>query len=62
LLAANDDWVSDGAEIIATKIAPSSHAESAIVATLTPGPYTAIVRGVNNTSGVAVVEVYGLNP
>jgi hypothetical protein len=63
LLAANDDWVSDHAtEIRATKVPPSSDTESAIVATLTPGPYTAIVRGVNNTSGVAVVEVYGLNP
>ena len=62
-LAANDDWISDhGAEIVATKVAPSSETESAIVATLTPGPYTAIVRGANNTSGVAVVEVYGLNP
>lgn len=63
LLASNDDWVSDqGNEILATKIAPTSDKESAILATLTPGAYTAIVRGVTGTTGVAVVEAYGLNP
>lgn len=63
LLAMNDDWVSEhAAEIMATKVQPSNPNESAIVATLLPGPYTAIVRGANGTAGVAVVEVYGLNP
>jgi hypothetical protein len=63
LLAANDDWVSDQpTEIAATKVPPSSQNESAIVATLIPGPYTAVVRGVNGATGVAVVEIYGLNP
>ena len=59
LFAANDDWRSDQeAEIIATGIAPSNNLESAIVRTLAPGNYTAIVRGVNDTMGVALVEVY----
>ena len=40
---------------------PSNTLESAIFATLNPGPYTAIVRGKNNTSGVALLEVYDLN-
>jgi len=40
--------------------APRDPRESAIVATLQPGNYTAIVRGVNNTTGVALVEVYDL--
>lgn len=63
LLAANDDWVSDyGSEILATTVAPIIDKESAIVATLLPGGYTAIVRGVKDTTGVAVVEVYSLNP
>jgi hypothetical protein len=63
LLEANDDWISDhGAEVMATKVVPASEKESAIVATLLPGPYTAIVRGVNGATGVAVVEAYGLNP
>jgi len=63
ILAANDDWVSDyGSEILATTVAPGSEKESAILATLLPGAYTAIVRGVNGATGVAVVEAYGLNP
>lgn len=39
-----------------------SDKESATVATLIPGGYTAIVRGGNGATGVAMVEVYGLNP
>jgi hypothetical protein len=64
LLISNDNWRDDPAqesEIIATGIPPSSDLESAIVRNLTPGSYTAIVRGVNNTTGIAVVEAYGLN-
>jgi len=62
LFAANDDWRSDQeAEISATGIAPANNLESAIVRTLAPGNYTAIVRGVNDTTGVALVEVYALN-
>jgi hypothetical protein len=62
LLAANDNWRSDQeAEINATGIPPSNDLESAIVRDLTPGNYTAIVRGVGNTTGVALVEAYGLN-
>jgi hypothetical protein len=41
--------------------APGDASESAIIATLPPGNYTAIVRGVNNTIGVALVEVYDLH-
>lgn len=62
LFAANDDWRSDQeAEISATGIAPANNLESAIVRTLPPGNYTAIVAGVNDTTGVALVEVYALN-
>ena len=58
----NDDWRSDQqAEIIATGLQPSNDAESAIVTTLPPGNYTAIVEGVNGTTGIALVEIYGLN-
>jgi hypothetical protein len=42
--------------------APGDGRESAIIAELPAGNYTAIVRGVNNTTGVALVEVYDLNP
>src|SRR5207253_7965519 len=52
----NDNWRdTQEAEIIATGLAPANNLESAIVATLAPGNYTAIVRGKNNTSGVALV-------
>ena len=62
LIASNDNWRSDQeAEIIATTIPPTNDLESAIVRDLAPGNYTAIVRGVNNTTGVALVEAYGLN-
>ena len=62
LIASNDNWRSDQeAEIIATGIPPTNDMESAIVRNLAPGNYTAIVRGVNNTTGVALVEAYGLN-
>ena len=62
LVASNDNWRTDQeAEIIATGIQPSSDLESAIVRNLTPSNYTAIVRGVNGATGIAVVEAYGLN-
>ena len=62
LLAFNDNWRSDQeAEIIATTIPPSNNSESAIVRNLGPGNYTAIVRGVNNGTGVGLIEAYALN-
>ena len=62
LVASNDNWRSDQeAEIIATTIPPSNDFEAAIVREFAPGNYTVIVRGVNDTTGVAVVEAYGLN-
>lgn len=62
LIASNDNWRTDQeAEIIATTIPPSNDLESAIVRTLAPDSYTAILRGVNGTTGIALVEAYGLN-
>jgi hypothetical protein len=49
------------AAIIATGISPTNNLEAAIEVTLNRGSYTAIVRGKNNTSGVALVEVYDLS-
>ena len=60
----NDNWRDDLAQaalILATGLAPTNDLESAILATLNPGPYTAIVKGKNNTSGVALIEAYDLN-
>ena len=55
----NDDWRdTQEADIAATTIAPSDDRESAVLAALTPGLYTAIVRGKDDTTGVALVELY----
>ena len=60
-LAVNDDWRENQAAVEATGLAPTNDLESAIVATLTPGAYTAILQGKNNGAGVGIVEVYDLN-
>jgi len=64
LLEANDNWVDSPNKqaIIDSTIPPSNDLESAIVATLPANgaSYTAIVRGVNNTTGIAVVEIFAL--
>lgn len=61
LIGFNDNWRSDHeTEIIATNFPPSRGAESAIISILAPGNYTAIVRGVNASTGVGLVEVYNL--
>src|SRR5439155_8560781 len=71
LIASNDNWqhtiiggiiTSDQVQaIMDSGHAPTDPTESAIIATLPTGNYTAIVRGVNNTTGVALVEVYDLD-
>jgi len=58
----NNNWRdTQEAEIQATGLAPTSDLESAILATLSPGNYTAIVKGVNNGTGVGLVEVFDLD-
>jgi hypothetical protein len=60
--ATNNNWRDSQEETIkATGISPSNNLESAIDVTLMPGNYTAIVRGNNGGTGVALVEVYDLN-
>ena len=61
LIFQNDNWRSDQEEqIIASTVPPTDNKESAIIATLNPGAYTAVVRGADDSSGVALVEVYAL--
>ncbi len=63
LVVSNDNWRSDQEnEIIATGVAPSNDSEAAIVRTLVLDSYTAIVRGAGNTTGIGLVEVFGLVP
>jgi hypothetical protein len=71
LVGSNDDWQhtiiggiitrSQVADIQNSGHAPTDPSESAIIAELQPGNYTAIVRGVNNTTGVGLIEVYDLD-
>ena len=63
ILISNDDWADDAdqaTEIAATGLQPRHNSESAIIATLPPGLYTAIVAGKNRTVGVGLVEAYHL--
>lgn len=58
----NDDWRSAQEQaIIASGIPPASDLESAIMATLAPGSYTAVMRGDGNAAGVGLLEVYDLD-
>jgi uncharacterized delta-60 repeat protein len=59
-LATNDDWgsASNAAAVTASGFAPSEALEAAILITLDPGAYTAIVTGVGGGTGVAIVEVF----
>jgi len=62
LIAQNDNWKStQHLAIQSSGYAPPKETEAAILATLQPGNYTAIVRGNNTTTGVALVEVYNLD-
>ncbi len=60
----NDDWRSgsQAAEITGTGVPPRHSLESAAIALLAPGSYTAVVRGVNDTTGVGLIEVFDLEP
>jgi len=61
LLMSDDNWRDSQETLIqSTGLTPTNDAESAIIKSLAPGAYTAVVRGKDNTTGVALVEVYSL--
>ncbi len=70
-VATNDDWKNtqvgglitgdQASAITASQLAPSNDLESAIIADLAPGSYTAVMRGLGNTVGTGVVDAYDLN-
>ena len=65
LLISNNDWQDNpvqAALISAAGLAPTNNLESAIAATLPPGLYTVILAGLNNGTGIGLVEVYDLGP
>jgi hypothetical protein len=60
VIASNDDWqgAANSADVLASGFAPSNALESAILVTLQPGAYTAIVSGVGGATGVGIIEVF----
>jgi glucose/arabinose dehydrogenase len=65
LLTSNNNWKENTPaqqqDITNNQLAPSNDSESAIVATLQPGTYTAIIRGQGNNTGVGLLEVYDVD-
>jgi uncharacterized delta-60 repeat protein len=71
-IATNNDWKitqvgglitgDQSAEIASSMLAPKDDLEPAIIANLAPGSYTAVVRGLGNTTGTGVVDAYDLSP
>ncbi|HYJ06656.1 MAG TPA: hypothetical protein VEX43_16090 [Chthoniobacterales bacterium] len=71
LIATNNDWMNtqvggiitadQAAEIHGSGLAPTNNLESAIIANLAPGGYTAVMRGVNNTVGTGIVDAYDMS-
>lgn len=64
LITFNDNWMDSPQRqaIIDSMLAPSDDREAAILATLAPGSYTAILRGAGEGTGLGIVEVYNLGP
>jgi hypothetical protein len=64
LIFSNDNWTASPqkSQIQASGYAPKDSREPAIIATLPEGPYTSIVRGKNNTTGIALGEIFSLPP
>lgn len=62
-IASNDDWQSDpqSSDVIASGLAPTNPLEAALFRSLAPGEYTVVVSGVNDTTGLALAEVYDLS-
>jgi hypothetical protein len=63
VIRSNDNWKDDPqqrAEIEGASLAPGHDEEAALVHTVTPGAYTAIVRGNGRTTGVGLVEAYNI--
>jgi len=63
LVASNDNWNtgSQVTEILATGIPPNDGREAALIATVAPGDYTAVVKGANGSQGVGLIEIYDLD-
>src|SRR3954463_2416296 len=61
VVASNDNWRGpQETELTAAGLAPTNDLESALIAAINPGAYTVVVRGVNNATGVGLMEIYDL--
>jgi predicted outer membrane repeat protein len=64
LIAQNDNWSSSAdlrTDIVGVGLAPADPHESALIATLTPGQYTVVLKGAGDTTGVGLIEIYDLD-
>ncbi len=62
IVATNDNWNVPGEEVSALGFAPTDNREAAVVASLAPGSYTALVSGKSGDGGIALVDLYDLEP
>src|SRR6202171_2047929 len=63
IVSSNDNWRTSQQDlVIAAGLAPTNDLESALIATINPGAYTVVVKGVNNATGVGLMEIYDLDP
>jgi hypothetical protein len=65
LIGSNDNWQDNAAQaagLTAANLAPPNPLDAALMSTLPPGAYTALLAGSNNGTGVGLVEVYNLGP
>lgn len=60
LVAQNDNWNAHRFDVMTAGLPPGDEHESVIIATLQPGTYTAVLRGLNDSAGVALIEAYDL--
>ncbi|MFL6520214.1 MAG: hypothetical protein ACJ8NS_08340 [Chthoniobacterales bacterium] len=61
MIAFNDDWQQNESEVLKTGLQPADSLESAIVMTLAPGTYTAVIQGRSGEQGIALAELYDLD-
>ncbi len=62
MIASNDNWTSKRLDVVATTLPPTIEREAAILITLDPGSYTAVLHDISGLPGLGLVEVYDLEP
>jgi YVTN family beta-propeller protein len=62
IVGSNDNWNATRQQVLDTQLAPADEHEPVVVASLPPGAYTMVVRGLNDTTGIGLVELYDIDP